>query len=177
MQNTAIGGYNISMTEPASLSPVSLTSIHLFAELCEELLGRGKRVQFRAPGRSMYPTIRENEVIIVEPTAPSEVKVGDIVLYRVKNGVVAHRVIRMETHDAQPPRSSSEMSDPTLLSPLSFILRGDALRIEDQPVEEGRILGKVVAVLRKGRPVSPYGRRADMRRLVHTIGSTLKRFF
>jgi len=125
----------------------------------------------------MYPTIRENEVIIVEPIAPSEVKVGDIVLYRVKNSVVAHRVIRITAHDSQPPRSSSAASDPALLPSLSFILRGDALRIEDQPVEGGRILGKVVAVERKGRRAGPYGRRADMRRLIHTIGSTLRRFF
>ena len=151
--------------------------MHLFADLCEELLGRGERVRFRAPGRSMYPTIRENEVIIVEPIAPSEVKVGDIVLCRVKNGVVAHRVIRITAYDSQPQRSSSAPPDSTSLPRLSFFLRGDALRLEDQPVEAHQILGKVVAVERKGCPAGPYGRRADMRRLIHTIGSTLRRFF
>jgi hypothetical protein len=40
----------------------------------------------------MYPTIRENEAITVEPVAPQDVKVGDIILYRSGESVVAHRV-------------------------------------------------------------------------------------
>ena len=45
--------------------PVSLTSVHLFADLATELLRQGKSVRFRAPGRSMYPTIKEEEIITV----------------------------------------------------------------------------------------------------------------
>jgi signal peptidase I len=158
-----IEGYNMAMTEPPSPSPVSLTSFHLFADLCEELLRQGRSVRFRAPGRSMYPTIRENDVITVEPIGPLCVRVGDIVLYSLQRGVVAHRVVRMIQHDRPLPAH------------ISFVLKGDTWRIEDEPLQEHQILGKVVTVERKGRPSSPYTKRAKMRRLIHVIGSSLKR--
>ena len=178
MQNPVFEGYNIAMTEPASHSPVTLTSVHLFADLCEELLRRGKSVRFRAPGRSMYPTIREHEVITVEPIAPSCVEVGDIVLYRLNSGVIAHRVVRITLNHLQPPRPwVSEFSHPAPAGRFSFVLRGDTWRMEDDPVQEHQILGKVVGVERKGRLASPYTKRAEVRRLMHTIGSNLKRLF
>jgi len=67
-----------------------------FADLATELLERGHSVRFQAPGRSMHPTIKEGETITVEPTAPSEVKKGDIILYRGESSVIAHRVVRIE---------------------------------------------------------------------------------
>jgi signal peptidase I len=139
----------------------SLNSNHLLLDLSTELLGRGKRVRFRAPGRSMYPTIRENEVIIVEPVEPRHVKVGDIILFRSEESVVAHRVMRIE-------RGKGDT--------LSFILREDTWGTLDAPVEAEQILGKVVSVERAGRNIDPYSTRAKVRLLVHTIASRLKRY-
>ena len=139
----------------------SLNSNHLLLDLSTELLGRGKRVRFRAPGRSMYPTIRENEAITVEPVAPQDVKVGDIILYRSGESVVAHRVMRIE-------RGKGDSQ--------SFILREDTWGTLDEPVEAEQILGKVVSVERAGRNIDPYSTRAKVRLLIHTIGSRLKRY-
>ena len=143
------------------IQPSSLNSNHLLLDLSTELLGRGKRVRFRAPGRSMYPTIRENEVITVEPVAPLDVKVGDIILYRSGESVVAHRVMRIEGGKGET---------------LRFILREDTLGTLDQPVEVKQILGKVVSVERAGRNIDLYSIRAKVRLLVHTMGSRLKRY-
>lgn len=143
------------------IQPSSLNSNHLLLDLSTELLGRGKRVRFRAPGRSMYPTIRENEAITVEPVEPRHVKVGDIILFRSGESVVAHRVIRIK-------RGKGDT--------LRFILCEDTLGTLDQPVEAGQILGKVVSVERAGRNIDPYCLRAKVRLLVHTIGSRLKRY-
>lgn len=147
--------------DEALLLPSSVSSSHLLLDLSTELLGRGKRVRFRAPGRSMYPTIRENEAITVEPVAPQDVKVGDIILYRSEKSVVAHRVIQIEKVKGET---------------LRFILREDTWGTLDAPVKADQILGKVVSVERAGRNIDPYSMRAKVRLMVHTIGSRLKRY-
>ena len=144
-----------------TIEPASLNSNHLLLDLSTELLGRGKSVRFRAPGRSMYPTIRENEAITVEPVEPRGVKEGDIILYRSGENVVAHRVIRIEKREVNASR---------------FIFREDTWGTLDEPVEAEQILGKVVSVERAGRNIDPYSTRAKVRLLVHTIGSRLKRY-
>ena len=153
-------GRNSEADNEALMQPSSVSSNHLLLDLSTELLGRGKRVRFRAPGRSMYPTIRENEAITVEPVAPQDVKVGDIILYRSGNSVVAHRVIQTERGNRNT---------------LRFILREDTWGTLDEPVEAEQILGKVVSVERAGRNIDPYSTRAKLRLLIHTIGSRLKR--
>jgi hypothetical protein len=109
----------------------------------------------------MYPTIRENEAITVEPVEPRHVKVGDIVLFRSGESVVAHRIMRIEGGKGET---------------LRFILREDTLGTLDQPVAAEQILGKVVSVERGGRSIDPYSTRSRVRLLVHTIGSRLKRY-
>jgi len=100
-------------------------------------------------------------VITVEPVAPLDVKVGDIILYRSGESVVAHRVMRIEGGKGET---------------LRFILREDTLGTLDQPVEVKQILGKVVSVERAGRNIDLYSIRAKVRLLVHTMGSRLKRY-
>jgi hypothetical protein len=171
-----LSGYNVSMPEPES--PISLTSVHLFADLCEEMLRQGKRVRFHAPGRSMYPTIKENEVITVEPIEPSSITVGDIILYRQDRSVVAHRVVRTTPIETEtPPPCMIESHHSSLVTRHSFLLRDDTWGKEDVPVTGEQILGKVVSVERNGRESDPYGRKVRLRLLIHTVGSRLKRLF
>jgi signal peptidase I len=147
--------------DEAMLLPSSVSSNHLLLDLSTELLGRGKRVRFRAPGRSMYPTIRENEAITVEPVKPQDAKVGDIILYRSDDSVVAHRVIRIEKRRGNT---------------LRFILREDTWGTLDAPVEAEQILGKVVSIERAGRNTDLYSKRVKLRLIAHTIASRLKRW-
>jgi len=111
---------------------------HSFTDVSTELLRSGQGIRFRAPGRSMYPTIKEHETITVQPVAPSRIKRGDIILYRWEQGVIAHRVVRIE-------RGAHGGS--------CFILRGDASGAPDEPVEQAQVLGKVVSVERDGRSI------------------------
>jgi hypothetical protein len=122
----------------------------LFAEMVCDVLGIGCCVRFRAQGWSMTPTIKETEKITVKPATPSEVRVGDIVLYRKGGKLTAHRVMKTGSR--------------------RFIVRGDALRDSDPPVEAAQILGKVVSVERAGRCVSLTGRAA---RFLHRARSRL----
>ena len=66
---------------------------NLLLHLTTELLSQGTTVRFRPSGRSMYPSIREGELVTVEPVVASDVTLGDIVLYRSERGVIAHRVV------------------------------------------------------------------------------------
>lgn len=138
-----------------------LSPDHLFIDVSTELLRSGQSIRFRAPGRSMYPTIREGETITVQPVAPAAVKIGDIILYHFQRGVVAHRVVSIEKKRGDA---------------LLFILHADTSGAPDEPVEPSQILGKVVSVERGGRSIDLYSRRAKMLRTAYVCASRLKRW-
>ncbi len=135
---------------------------NLLLDLTAELLSRGTIVHFRASGRSMYPAIREGELITVEPVVASDVTLGDIVLYRSERGLIAHRVV-----GSSPTQSS-------VLSPHHFLLRGDASLSCDEPVEAHRILGRVVRVQRNGRRVALASPGAKIWHKARRLASGLK---
>ncbi len=109
----------------------------------------------------MYPSIREGELITVEPVVPNDVTLGDIVLYRSERGLIAHRVV-----GSSPTQSS-------VLSP-HYLLRGDASLSRDEPVEAHQILGRVIRVERDGRSVALASRGAKMWHKVRRLASGLK---
>lgn len=133
----------------------------LFIDLIGELLGCGHSVRFRANGRSMYPTIKDGEEIVVKPVALSAVRVGDVVLYGSQRRVIAHRVVRIA-------RTEQRTLTPVL------ILRGDASDFPDAPIEVSRVLGKVVAVERDGRRVQLDARPAILVRGVRLCTARLR---
>ncbi len=112
-----------------------------FGDLSAELLSLGFGVRFRAPGTSMHPTIRHGDLITVEPVAPSNLKRGDIILYRLQNGFIAHRLVNIEERNG---------------CGLTFFLRGDASTTCDAPVKPAQVLGKVVCLERSHRRIDPY---------------------
>lgn len=124
---------------PAPRGPAGMDGVlsHL-GRISEELLCRGYRVRFHLQGRSMQPTIRDRDFLVVEGTRPDWVTVGDILLVRTVTRPIASRVADI---------SISERGTRW------FILRGDASRAEDEPVSFDRVLGRVVAVERNGRTI------------------------
>ncbi len=123
-----------------------MNASQIFLETSYELLRLGYAVRFRAGGQSMHPTIKDGEMITVEPVTPCDIKRGDILLYQFKKGAIAHRVLRVEREDAQ----------------LQFILRGDSSVTCDAPVRAEKILGRVISVERKGRAINLVGGRAKL---------------
>jgi hypothetical protein len=117
-----------------------------FVEVVTGLLSHGYRVRFRAEGASMRPTIRGGETITVEPV--SEVKMGDIALYLVERGLIAHRVVGIRKRNGKAP---------------VFLTRGEAVGSSEETVQEQQVLGKVVAVERNGRSIDLGGRWAKIR--------------
>ena len=113
---------NSTQTSDLRLQSSNLSADY-FEQVCAELLREGHGIKFRAPGDSMYPTICDGDLITVEPIKPSDVILGDIVLYSHEYGVVAHRVINIKK------------TQPSIVSPQHyFTLRGDAAPKDDDPV-------------------------------------------
>ena len=188
-ENQAVSSYNIkkqkkrikpivsNLAQSSVLSPQSSDANSLnFEQVCNELLREEHRIKFNAPGDSMYPTICNGDLITVEPIKPSNVIVGDIILYRHKSGVTVHRVMhilkRSEKYSRSTPkgpqgRSSSET--------LQFSFRGDAAIVLDNPVGADQILGKVVSVERNSRCINPYSFKVNLLYKTRRLASRLKR--
>jgi signal peptidase len=107
----------------------------------------------------MYPAIRDGEAVRVEPIGSHEIRRGDILLYQSERGVTAHRVVGVKEDDGGRV----------------FTLRGDALAMCDAPVRAEQVLGRLVAVERKGREVRLVGRRAGIGRGARVCVAYLKR--
>ena len=95
----------------------------------------------------MHPTIRHGDLITVEPAAPSNLKRGDIILYRLQNGFIAHRIVNIEERNS---------------CGLTFILRGDASTTCDALVKSEQVIGKVVCLERGHRRIDPYSLRVRL---------------
>ncbi|HYR02947.1 MAG TPA: S24/S26 family peptidase [Syntrophobacteria bacterium] len=132
----------------------------LFAEVCGDLLTHGFSVRFRAPGWSMHPTIRDGEIITAEPVAPAQVKTGEVVLYRVGEALLAHRVVGLRRPDGCP----------------RLLVRGDAPGAQIEGVTAGQILGRVVCAARGQKIVRLSTAKARVLWFVRHMGYRLRRW-
>jgi signal peptidase I len=130
----------------------------MFQEISTALLTDGYSVRFRPKGHSMFPAIRDGEAVTVAPVRASEVKRGDIILYRAERGLIAHRVTRL----------MGETNAPV------FITRGDSATSCDAPVNAQQVLGRVICVERNGRTHSLNGLRARLIAPAHRCLNQLK---
>ncbi len=149
----------------------------LLLDLTTELLSRGTAVRFRPSGRSMYPSIREGELITVEPVVASDVTLGDIVLYRSERGLIAHRVIQVSRPQSEPSAyraAGFSLRASSGEGTLGFLSQGDASLSSDEPVEAHQILGRVIGVQRNGCNVALASRGAKLWHKVRRLAFGLK---
>jgi signal peptidase len=108
-------------------------------ELAAELLERGERLSLRVNGSSMLPSLFPGDLLTFRRCVPSEIVVGDIVLFMREGRCFVHRVAeRMAVGTDSRLRT-----------------RGDALRVCDASLGEAEVLGRLSLVERKGRRLSP----------------------
>ena len=103
-------------------------------ELVAEVARRFGEVRLRVTGTSMLPTIWPGDVLCVRYCAIQNLQRGQILLFHRKQKLVAHRITHIHRD--------------------SVITRGDSVHHDDLPVSESEIVGQVVSVVRRGRPVS-----------------------
>jgi len=125
--------------KPGSSEPVSCEGSE-FEELATQLLGAGHAMRFRARGSSMYPLVRDGDILDVWPVGSAGADVGDVVLYRSSgHGIVVHRVVGVR-----------RLGKETVL-----LVKGDSVKTADPQVQESQVLGRVVNIERRGRRLAP----------------------
>lgn len=97
-------------------------------ELWCESLKNGYTMRYGALGGSMSPFIKGGSILTVKPR--ERISIGDVILYKSKKGLTAHRVIGKRNFNGKS----------------FFVTKGDNLRYRDDAVSYSEILGKVVRV-------------------------------
>ena len=93
------------------------------------LLSEGKTIRIKAHGYSMYPSIKPGSLILIEPIKLKGLpKPGEIIAIKRENGLVVHRLVRSVVNNGVT----------------SYIARGDSNAYADNPVNIGKIAGRVV---------------------------------
>jgi hypothetical protein len=141
-----------------TLPPFARVVTDLFTESFRTTVPDGIRVRFRASGHSMYPSIRDGELITVGVVAAHAIVRGDVLLCRHGERLLAHRIVSID----------SALGEPVLR------LRGDAKRDCDAPVAASDVIGLVLSVERGGRTILLAGRWARLRYRARTIASRAK---
>jgi len=101
-----------------------------------KLFIENKMVKFSSQGTCMYPCIKPNDILHIEPCNMNSLKIGDIAVYRRFNRLFAHRVIRKGDRNGQG----------------YIITRPDSSKAgDDGETFDKDILGLVVKVERKGK--------------------------
>lgn len=97
------------------------------------VLSKQKKIIIRFGGGSMYPTIRHNDRLLIEPI--ENLETGQIYVYVIGGKAIAHRLIGFEAGQ------------------LKF--RGDNMDGADPFVNPTRLLGKVTEIKRGKKLISP----------------------
>ncbi len=84
----------------------------------------GKIFTFKLYGNSMQPALNEASILSAIKLSSNEYCVGDIVLYKDDNKIIAHRIIEMDTD--------------------MVITKGDNVVLPDPPFLKENILAKVL---------------------------------
>jgi phage repressor protein C with HTH and peptisase S24 domain len=104
-----------------------------FNRLAQPLVAQGTSFLLCVHGASMYPTIRDGDVIQVQPVEPGEIGIGDIFLFRTSGRLFVHRLV-----------ARSRQGDRLLL-----VAKGDANPRPDRQVEYDDVLGQIVELRRR----------------------------
>lgn len=94
--------------------------------------GASFRVELR--GQSMYPMLRDGDVVEVVPVQIGEVEVGDVVFFRFGDRLLAHRVVETVVDDRE----------------IHLRTRGDRYLQREPPIGEADLVGLVAVVHRMG---------------------------
>ena len=109
-----------------------------FTELSQKILDRGVFLRFQAKGYSMFPAIKDGDILKVKPFKIKEIKLGEVIFYRTAGKrMVAHRVIKkIFQNDKLVLRTKGD-----------FNINYEYVTLED-------VLGLVIAIERNGRQIN-----------------------
>ncbi|MBP7706958.1 MAG: S24/S26 family peptidase [Candidatus Aminicenantes bacterium] len=119
--------------DPSPRPRPALEDGYPLAGLMRDVLGRGKPFRFEARGSSMYPAVRDGDVVTVAPLADDGPRTGDVVafVHAATGGVRLHRVVGTAAG--------------------RYLVKGDNALASDGALDREALLGLVVGVERGGR--------------------------
>ncbi len=97
------------------------------AQAVEEAMRLHGRAVVRIQGRSMYPTLRNGERVLVSPVAYDELVIGDLIVFHDGRGLLCHRLIRKTNR--------------------TLSLKGDTNLWADPPIPWSQALGRVTSTV------------------------------
>jgi hypothetical protein len=105
-------------------------------ELLKAVLEKKKKFRFMAYGSSMFPFIRDQDILTIAPLPATGLVPGDVVAFEISDHqkLIIHRIVQCGT--------------------ASFILRGDNRKGSDGSIPIENILGIVTRVERNGSIIS-----------------------
>lgn len=89
----------------------------------------GRHLQMKMVSNSMIPLICQGNELLIELN-PKTIRLGDILIYRHNNLLIAHRLIK-----------SYDVEGKSFL-----ILKGDRVRHSDSPLPAEKVIGRVIGV-------------------------------
>lgn len=75
---------------------------------------------------SMWPVLKVNDLILMKGISGNQAEIGQIIIYQNTNGFTIHRLIRRENK--------------------KLITQGDANDVEDTPITESQVIGRIVYI-------------------------------
>jgi signal peptidase I len=108
--------------------------------LVTDLLRSGQAVRFKVSGMSMYPAVRDGEILVAKPVDPATLRRGDVGVFLSNDALRVHRIVHV-------PGSGRD----------AFLFRGDASLTCDAPVAADQILGQVISIRRGQKDYSIIG--------------------
>jgi ribosomal protein S18 acetylase RimI-like enzyme len=111
-----------------------------FEQLSKEILvEKGLCLRFQAKGWSMFPAIREGDILNIEPVKDKEISLGEVIFYQASaERIAAHRVIKKFFRQEK----------------LILVAKGDSHTGRGEEVILEDVLGKVKLIERNGRKIN-----------------------
>lgn len=105
-------------------------------DLIVAVTGKGKSFRFQAGGSSMYPFIKDGDVLTVAPVSDGRVRVGEVVAFRRlgTDRLSVHRIVGK--------------------AGCNYLIQGDNNYQPDGLVPEANIIGRITNIERKGRAIT-----------------------
>ena len=125
---------------PAITACGTATRETLGCELAAEVLRSFGKLRLRTTGASMLPTVWPGDVLSVRRHNVVEALPGDIVLFEREGRLVAHRVVERTICQDK----------------MQWVTRGDSVGSNDAPVSCHELLGRVTAIERGSRRLTPH---------------------
>ena len=121
-------------------------------DLAETLLENNNSISFSMKGFSMYPTLKEGDVGLVEKCSTEGLKTGDIVIFKSGENLVCHRLIKIEY------KNGSRI----------FTAKGDKNTFVDKPFTAEKFVGKLVSFQRNNKTINANDSKMKFRNFVST---------